>query len=227
MDIPMLGGAYAQASGKEVLVPTSVRVVGGGRRGHWARWWSIGSDSSVASQGWRVDTITLTQCIPPTPTPVPTDTPTSTPTNTFTPVPTDTPTNTPTNTLTPTPGTNGCPPGYWKNHTANWPAPYTTSTTLGSQFTLPSCGNINSLASDTFLMALDYNGGSNLRDAAKQLLRQAVTALLNAASGIGYPLNQAQIKIEVNTALASCNRATIQAEKERLERFNNSTCPLH
>jgi hypothetical protein len=218
--------------------------------------WRMGSDTSASGQGWRVDTIILTQCIPPTPTPTPTNTdtpvpptntftPTNTdtpvpPTNTFTPTntntpvpptntftPTFTPTRTPTNTLTPTPGTNGCSAGYWKSHTAHWPAPYTTSTTLGSQFVLPACGNINTVSGDTFLQALNYGGGSSLRDAAKQLLREAVAALLNAASGIGYPLNQAQIKAEVNTALASCNRATIQAEQARLNRFNSSTCPLH
>jgi len=58
------------------------------------------------------------------------------------------------------------------------------------------------------------------------LLRQAVAALLNAASGIGYPLHQDQIKAEVNAALASCNRQTILAEADRLERFNRSRCPL-
>jgi hypothetical protein len=98
---------------------------------------------------------------------------------------------------------------------------------LGTVFTLPSCGGINSLGSATFMTALGYSGGSTLKDAAKLLMRQAVTAVLNAASGIGYPLNQAQIIAEVKAALSSCNRQTILNEANRLERFNNSTCPLH
>jgi hypothetical protein len=158
--------------------------------------------------------------------PTPTPTSTNTPAVTNTPTSTNTPTNTPTATMTPTPGTNGCRPGYWKDHQNNWPAPYTPSTTLGSVFTLPACGGINTLAGDTFSQALDYGGGPTIKDAAQQLLRQAVAALLNAASGIGYPLHQAQIINEVNTALASCNRDTIQAEAQRLEDFNRSHCPL-
>jgi hypothetical protein len=161
-----------------------------------------------ANQGCALYTLSVNGCLENTPTPTPTFTPTNTPT------------------ATPTPGTNGCDVGYWKNHTSNWPTPYTTATTLGSKFTLPTCGNINTLGSDTFLTALNYNGGSQLRDAAKTLLRQAVAALLNAASGVGYPLHQDQIKAEVNAALASCNRQTILAEANRLEAFNKLHCPL-
>ena len=170
-----------------------------------------------ANEGCASYTLSVNGCLVNTRTPTPTFAPTNTPTNT--------PTFTPT--LTPTPGNNGCGAGYWKNHTAHWPAPYSTATTLGSTFILPSCGSINTLGGDSFLTALNYNGGPQLRDAAKILLRQAVAALLNAASGIGYPLNQAQIKNEVNAALASCNRQTILAESDRLDHFNNLYCPLH
>jgi hypothetical protein len=147
------------------------------------------------------------------------------PTNTPTVPPTRTPTFTPT--ATPAPGSNGCGAGYWQSHTQHWPAPYTPATRLNSVFTLPSCGNINTLGTDSFQSALKYKGGSQLRDAARLLLRQAVAALLNAASGMGYPLHQAQIIAEVNTALNTCNRAAMLREADRLEGFNNSTCPLH
>jgi hypothetical protein len=176
------------------------------------------------------NTSTATPTNPPTTTPTSTLVPaTSTPTPSATNVPTNTatPTNTPTVTPTPTPITYGCSPGYWQNHTRNWPAPYTRNTKLNTVFTLPSCGGINSLGNDTFLTALGYSGGPTLKDAAKILLRQGVAALLNAASGIGYPLNQAQIISEVNTALNSCNRQTILDEAKRLDQFNNYTCPLN
>jgi hypothetical protein len=129
-------------------------------------------------------------------------------------------------TLTPTPGNNGCSPGFWKNHPKLYPSPYTPNTTLGSVFDLPTCSGISGLAGDTFDEALSYNGGPTVLDAAKLLLRQAVAAVLNAAAGIGYPLTVQQVIDEVNTALASCDRATILAEKDRLDRFNNLGCPL-
>jgi hypothetical protein len=90
----------------------------------------------------------------------------------------------------------------------------------------PGCNGISSLGNDRFATALDYSGGSTVKDAAKVLLRQAVAALLNAAAGISYPLSQAQIINEVNTAFAGCNRQTILNEATRLDRFNNATCPL-
>jgi hypothetical protein len=141
------------------------------------------------------------------------------------PTPTRTPAPIPP-TLTPTPGNNGCSPGFWKNHPKLYPSPYTPNTTLGSVFDLPTCSGISGLAGDTFDEALSYNGGPTVLDAAKLLLRQAVAAVLNAAAGIGYPLTVQQVIDEVNTALASCDRATILAEKDRLDRFNNLGCPL-
>lgn len=75
--------------------------------------WRLGTDYQTGWQGWRIDSISITECgsQPPTstPTPVPpTSTPTRTPTPTPTPVTTTTntpapPTNTPTQALTPTP----------------------------------------------------------------------------------------------------------------------------
>jgi hypothetical protein len=58
-------------------------------------------------------------------------------------------------------------------------------------------------------------------------LRQGVAAVMDAVSGIGYPLSQAQVINEVNTALNSCNRQTILNEANRLERLNDGICPLH
>jgi hypothetical protein len=86
-------------------------------------------------------------------------------------------------------------------------------------------GAYSSLANVTFDQALNFGGGPTLLDAAKILMRQAVAAVLNAASGFGYPLTVQQVINEVNTALASCDRVTILTEAKRLDRFNNLTCP--
>ncbi len=52
-----------------------------------------------------------------------------------------------------------------------------------------------------------------------------ISALLNSCS-VAYPLSTAQVISEVNTALASCDRATMITEATRLDGFNNLPCPL-
>ena len=64
--------------------------------------WRMVSDSTVFGEGWRVDTLIVSQCQQtPTPTATPSTTPTATPTTTATPTPTATSTSTPR--VTPTP----------------------------------------------------------------------------------------------------------------------------
>src|SRR5207249_4078195 len=54
--------------------------------------WRMGSDSSVSDEGWRIDTVSLLDCLPsPTPPPTPSPTPTPTPTPTSSPTPSTTP----------------------------------------------------------------------------------------------------------------------------------------
>lgn len=70
--------------------------------------WRMGSDNNGAGEGWRIDTVLVTQChkpipsVTPTPTPSSTPTPTATTTPTATVTPTITPTATPTVSPTPT-----------------------------------------------------------------------------------------------------------------------------
>jgi len=54
-------------------------------------------------------------------------------------------------------------------------------------------------------------------------MRAAAAAYLNSCFG-GYPLSTAQVVAEVNTALATCDRATILAEATKLDGFNNLGC---
>ncbi len=73
--------------------------------------------------------------------------------------------------------------------------------------------------------ALSLSSGPSVCDAEGKLYRSAVAALLNACS-VPYPVSTPQIIAEVNAALASCDRATILAEADRLDVFNNLDCPL-
>jgi uncharacterized repeat protein (TIGR01451 family) len=70
--------------------------------------WRLGSDQNIDSEGWRIDDVRVTDCIPPGPTPTPSPSPspsvTPTPTATPSPTPTPTPSVTPTPTPSPTPG---------------------------------------------------------------------------------------------------------------------------
>jgi hypothetical protein len=154
----------------------------------------------------------------PTATPTsPTDSPTSPTAMPTSPTATETsPTATPTTSppTTPPPGQEGCTPGFWKNHLQSWPAPYTPETTLGSVFTgLPS-----GYASLTFQQALNQGGGG-----LNALLRQAVSALLNASSSeVAYPLSAAEVISITNAAIAS---GDYEATKDLFDQYNNLGAP--
>ncbi len=126
-------------------------------------------------------------------------------------------------------GNEGCTPGYWKNHTDNWET-YTPQTTLGSVFTIPA--QLSDMADDTFLEALNYQGGSGVQGAAQILMRAAVAAFLNAAhEGLGYPYRRfsfpGNMLASVNKALASLDRPTMLRLAEKLDAANNLGCPLN
>jgi hypothetical protein len=70
---------------------------------------------------------------------------------------------------------------------------------------------------------LSFKGGSTVNGAAQILLRAAVAGLLNSVK-VGYPLTTAQVISQVNTALASCDRATILALASTIDGFNNLGC---
>jgi hypothetical protein len=122
-------------------------------------------------------------------------------------------------------GNQGCTPGFYKNHTSEFTAPYTTTTTVGSIFT----GVLSSLASRTLLEALQGGGGPGIEGAQIILLRAATAALLNAVHpGVSYSLTTSQIITQVNSALATNDRDTIIALADRLDALNNGPggCPL-
>jgi hypothetical protein len=133
-------------------------------------------------------------------------------------------TSTSTSTTVP-PGEEGCTPGFWKQpqHLDAW-VTYSPDQTLESVFDVPDAFGLDNV---TLLAALDFEGGPTTADAAEVLLRQAVAALLNAASpDVDYPLTEAEIIAQVNAALATGDRDTILALAEELDTFNNLFCPL-
>jgi hypothetical protein len=116
-------------------------------------------------------------------------------------------------------------PGFWKQpqHLDAW-VTYTPGQTLESVFDVPDAFGLDDV---TLLAALSLEGGPTTADAAEVLLRQAVAALLNAASPeVDFPLTEAEIIAQVNAALASGDRDTILALAEELDTFNNLFCPL-
>jgi hypothetical protein len=123
----------------------------------------------------------------------------------------------------------GCTPGYWKNHEASWAATgYTRSQTIASVFGGASAANYASLGSQSLSAGLSFGGGSTLQGGAQILFRAAIAAVLNAAHpGVNYPLTAAQIIADVNTALATNNRATLIALATTLDNLNNAGCPLN
>lgn len=124
-------------------------------------------------------------------------------------------------------GTEGCTPGYWKNHTDSWAGTgYTPGQTVGSVFS--GAGAFPSLASQTLLQALQGGGGPGTLGAAKILLRAATAALLNAAhSGVDYTRTTAEILADVNAALTSNSRDTMLTLASELDGDNNLGCPLN
>ena len=120
----------------------------------------------------------------------------------------------------------GCSQGYWKNHPAEWPAPYTANTTLRTVFQM---GTFDAALGSTWLIdAIDAKeirgGGSTAQGKAQNLLRNAVAALLNSAkSEITYAWTTAQVVGMVNEALASNDGDTMLDLNEKLDAANHGS----
>jgi len=123
-------------------------------------------------------------------------------------------------------GGEGCSPGFWKNRAVTLGL-YDTSRTLGSVFSFGP--DFTSLASKTFLEALNFRGGNTIQAAAQILLRQAVAALLNAENpNVSYPRTVTEVVDAVNGVLntATPTRDSILALAASLDADNNLECPL-
>ena len=128
--------------------------------------------------------------------------------------------------VSPQSGNEGCSHGFWKNHEGEWPSGYNTGDLLNSIFN-QEC--LYGLGNNTLLEALDFSGGSGKGNAgaAKILLRQAVAALLNASHpDIDFPMTEAEVLSEVNSALCSDDRDMMLELASTLSRLNDGECPL-
>lgn len=120
-------------------------------------------------------------------------------------------------------GGQGCTPGFWKNHTSSWPAPYTPTTLFKNVFSVPLVYKSSLGGTKTLLQVLQQGGGCE-----KALGRHGVAALLNAAAlgTSNFGLSVTQVKTTVNNALSTKNCSQIESAKDSLEGFNEASCPL-
>ncbi len=122
-------------------------------------------------------------------------------------------------------GNQGCSHGYWKTHPQTWAGTgFSPSQLLVSVFSAVS--GHQSLVDDTLMDGLNY-GGSGTLGAARNLLKQAVAAVLNASHpNVSYPLSLSAIIADVNWALNSHDRNTMLGLAGELDQFNNLYCPF-
>jgi len=117
----------------------------------------------------------------------------------------------------------GCTLGYWKvrQHHDSWPAGYFTWSNQRYFFG-------SNAFNDTLLNGLNYKGGSGIDGGKRILLKQAVAALLNAASGdVNYPLSLSEVQQYVTFALNSGDRDVMVALAGTLDAYNNQGCTLN
>lgn len=117
---------------------------------------------------------------------------------------------------------SGCSLGYWKNHTADWPAGYLPGDRIDKYFAESDYYDATSL-----LTALSFPGGSGVEGAERLLLKQAVASLLNEAefgTAFGPYASVAALKTAVNAALASGSRTTMLSLASTLDHWNNGVC---
>ena len=93
------------------------------------------------------------------------------------------------------PGTDGCSPGYWKNHPADWTdTPFATNSDFDATF------GVNVYTPNKSLLQVLNTGGGG-RD---KLGRMGVAALLNAANpDVAFPLAVGQVLQQVHDAMLS------------------------
>ena len=144
----------------------------------------------------------------------------------------------------------GCTPGFWKNHQPWKPAyvqsAYTADTELSDLFAKRNApppftftpyqfpAELASFNAMTMDQALQGGGGPGLAGATTILVRAATAAYLNADAEIAYPYRRwttgfdglASLQSLVTAAVSSKDRATILALATTLDNANNLGCPL-
>lgn len=119
-------------------------------------------------------------------------------------------------------GTEGCTPGYWKNHTQSWVG-YSPTTLVKDVF---SAADGYAVGDMTLLEALGGGGGTGIEGAALILVRAGIAAVLNASS-IDYPGNVGSIITRVNASLTGAKRNQMLRLADKYDVKNNLGCPLN
>jgi len=115
----------------------------------------------------------------------------------------------------------GLTPGFWKNlnkHQIYWTDYHPTDDTIEDVFNLPP--ELSSL-DVTLIEALKFGGGNNTIGMARILLRAAVAAILNVAHPDMEYQYEGDVIADVNTALLSLDRTTMENLKNELDEYNN------
>jgi hypothetical protein len=147
--------------------------------------------------------------------------------------------------------TQGCTPGYWKNHTDVWQE-YTADEAVtqmlrdkdGTPFTMPA--GLSQYGGISMLDALKLKGGSGATGGAEILLRAATAGILNAAydvvpdgsQGLFYPyrryggqtingVHYPALIPAVQAALNSGDKDTMVNLASKIDAANNLGCPLN
>jgi hypothetical protein len=119
-----------------------------------------------------------------------------------------------------------CGIGYWKNHLEHWPPTgYSPSQSVVSVFS--DASTYPSIGSASLLEALRFGGGPGAEGGARNLLRHAVAALLNASHPrLGFPKSRSAVIDEVNDALRSGDRQRMLRVKGQLASTGTGPCSL-
>jgi hypothetical protein len=137
----------------------------------------------------------------------------------------------------------GCTPGFWKNHTdwASYAVHYAPDETVAHMLKVPGVPGdyqfpaaLSSFQHETMLQALQGGGGPGVTGATQILLRASVAAYLNADVEILYPYRRwatgfggrAPLQTLITSALTSQDRATMLDLAAKLDDANNLGCPL-
>jgi hypothetical protein len=120
----------------------------------------------------------------------------------------------------------GCSPGYWKNHTNSWAGSgLLPGQTVASVFGNAAGTNVGNVS---LVNALGLGGGSGADGGRQILARAAVAALINASHpDVFYPLSAAQVIAQVNAVIGGSNRNAMLALASTLDGLNNLGCPIN
>ena len=130
--------------------------------------------------------------------------------------------------------TQGCTPGFWKNHLGAWIV-FNPADQIGpvleaawpefglGAWTWPTC--LSDLYGDSLLQVLNYHGGPGLDGGARIYLRAAVAALLNASHPEIQALDVYTVMNGMRIVLGWCDRDSFIYYSGYYDALNNLTCP--